>query len=247
MYPVHSYPDTGTYPVSINIITESGCYIDFHEEVYIEVPAEPLGLSATVTDQFCAGNSDASILLTVNGGVPPYTVTFDDEELTYADPVLFDNLLPGQYLFEAIDSHHCVVTATYTVLAAEPLNPTIIYMERTYFAPVTLDFSYESNENRVINAVYWQSGTQESTDAVPAFDFDEPGTYTVSLQVFSGIENQCMEETSVVIEIDLREMSVDVRPIQRGCALDEPASIQVPITGGTPPFQVTLLDEPKMP
>lgn len=96
----------GTYTATISDIN------DCTFEVIFEI-AESAGLELTivVTDASCPGSDDGSIELVINGGIPPYTIEGETENLT-----------AGAYNISVADSNGCDATASFTINQPLPLN-----------------------------------------------------------------------------------------------------------------------------
>jgi hypothetical protein len=61
-----------------------------------------LTLNATSTYESCAGNSDGTVTVTVNGGVPPYTFQWNDQSVQTSPTAI--NLSPGLYTCTVTDA-----------------------------------------------------------------------------------------------------------------------------------------------
>ncbi len=65
---------------------------------------EGLSLDFEIENESCAGNSDGSVEIIVLGGVPPYTIEGET-----------DNLSAGEYEVTILDSNDCAVTGNFTI------------------------------------------------------------------------------------------------------------------------------------
>ena len=103
----------GTYCVTVT--DANGCTIEDCYEVE-EPPA--LTLSGDVMDVLCNGGSDGSIDITVGGGTPGYTYSWDnsstDEDLT--------GLIAGTYCVTVTDANDCTIEDCFTVEEPDVLD-----------------------------------------------------------------------------------------------------------------------------
>lgn len=102
----------GTYILSImdaNACTETLTFII----------TEPTALSLTGigTDLTCNGNCDGEIILTANGGTPPYHYSVDCG-VTFSNQPIFTGLCAGTYCTAVMDANGCM--QIYTILLNEP-------------------------------------------------------------------------------------------------------------------------------
>ena len=80
-------------------------------------------LSATTTPIICYGSNDASISLTINGGVTPYTIAWSN----LGGETFQDNLSAGDYLITVTDANNCVKTLNVNIPEAPlfTINPVV--------------------------------------------------------------------------------------------------------------------------
>jgi hypothetical protein len=112
--PIFSSLNSGTHLFTIK--DSIGCLVS--QGVSLENP--PI-LNAGITSQLnikCKGDSNASILLSVSGGIAPYKMRINGS--TYQTSPNFTNLKAGQKLIEIEDSNNCFKTISSTV--TEPNN-----------------------------------------------------------------------------------------------------------------------------
>ena len=107
------------------------------------VITEPLAItsSGSILDVDCNGNSSGSVLVTAQGGVPPYT---------YDPSSLLSNLVAGSYSVTVTDSNSCLDNAIFTVTQPQVLSAGITQSGYvlTAASPVggTAPFSYSWRE-----------------------------------------------------------------------------------------------------
>lgn len=118
--------EAGTYTVTV--FDNNGCATPVTATVTISEPAAPLDLTLTPSvlgggfNVACAGDSTATIDLTISGGTPPYSVLWNLPGLeTSTDEDLVD-LGPGTYSVTVTDDNGCEETAEITLTAPEPIE-----------------------------------------------------------------------------------------------------------------------------
>ena len=92
----------------MTITDANGCELIYNEDV--STPTA-LALSTEGTDVSCSGDTDGSIDLTVSGGVPPFTYSWNNG----SDQEDLNNLPAGDYDVVVTDSDDCTITAQVTI------------------------------------------------------------------------------------------------------------------------------------
>ncbi len=105
----------GTYVV---IITDANGCQTVDTAVINQNPA--LEINGVVTNVTCFGASNGSILVTVTGGVAPYTYAWSHGGSSDFE----QNLAPGSYTVTATDDEGCTIEATYTITGPTALVAT---------------------------------------------------------------------------------------------------------------------------
>jgi hypothetical protein len=82
-------------------------------------------LNATITNVTNAGGSDGGVDITVSGGSPPYTFSWDNG--TFTEDV--SNLTAGDYCVTVVDETGCTATDCFTV--TEPCAPPVLTLTGT--------------------------------------------------------------------------------------------------------------------
>jgi gliding motility-associated-like protein/uncharacterized repeat protein (TIGR01451 family) len=104
----------GSYEVTVTDV--NGCTTIANAE--ITQPAEGMTLSATYTELLCFGDSNASIDLTVLGGVAPYSYAWNSGQTTED----LENLAAGTYTVIVTDANNCTSSYQHVVSQPTPLS-----------------------------------------------------------------------------------------------------------------------------
>ncbi len=92
----------------------------------------PVSVTGTIYDYngynvSCYGDSDGSITITPDGGMPGYTFLWSNGAVTQN----IDNLAVGTYDVTVTDVHYCTATASFTLIQADPIAISIA-IDSTY-------------------------------------------------------------------------------------------------------------------
>ncbi len=97
----------GTYYVTV--VDANGC--NFKDTSVITQPAAPLVVNGVVTDLSSSTSADGAIVITVTGGVMPYTYSWTDGFTSKN----LSGLLAGKYTVNIIDANGCITSGIFTV------------------------------------------------------------------------------------------------------------------------------------
>jgi hypothetical protein len=92
----------GSY--SYTIIDSLGC--SYYQTVYINEP-DSFNVSVSITDVICHGESNGSVSLSVNGGIPPYSYNWFSYDTL--------NMIAGSYNYTIADSNNCTFSGIAVV------------------------------------------------------------------------------------------------------------------------------------
>ena len=244
--------DYKTYEITIRLLNVNDDNQNNDHGSYVLVQPKPVNIESTIVHETCAGREDGSIKLDIAGGVAPYTVVLNGAEQNTLQnegvSFVMENLNYGTYNFLIVDKLGCEEMVSIDIHAAELLAPVIyatndhgiIYSDSIYETiPFDVEFSFTVNDEDMVEGWLWRIGTvTETTVRQPKFSFEEQGVHEVILEVYSGGLNDCMEQTSFTINIEIPELSLDVEMQPRLCADDNPSAVALTILGGLPPFTV---------
>ncbi len=181
-------------------------------------------LSATTTPIICYGSNDASISLTINGGVTPYTIAWSN----LGGGTFQDNLSAGDYLITVTDSNNCVKTLNVNIPEAPifTINPVVknISCFGTHDGSINLNIiggiapvKLVWDDNAVAGNVRNNLG---------------PGSYTVTI-----VDSKpcTIKKTFIILEPQPLILSANVDNAF-DCDNANSGAINLLVAGGTPPF-----------
>ena len=96
----------------INTVLNDPSVYDF-DSIYLSEPAELVDTISTVSSNFCYGDCDASELITISGGVMPYSL--NGVNLLQSDTLL-SNLCAGNYTVNITDANGCQVSNLFSFI-----------------------------------------------------------------------------------------------------------------------------------
>ena len=225
--PAQLFIDGGSYVFTIS--DDNGCVSEVSFDV--TAPGE-IESEVTITNPLCAG-SQGAVVLSVDGGTPPYTYTengIDFYEMVDNPAQLFMDV--GSYVFTISDDNGCVSEVSFDVTA-----PGEIESEVTITNPLCA-----GSQGAVVLSV--DGGTPPYTYTENGIDFyemiDNPaqlfmdgGSYVFTISD----DNGCVSEVSFDVNVpDLLEVTDNV--IAPLCDGDD-GSVELLVTGGTPPYSFT--------
>lgn len=184
----------------------------------------------------CYGASTASIDVSVLGGDPAYTYSWNGPNGFTAITEDISGLEAGVYCLEITDANLCTAEACFTIMAPAPLNITL--------STVNFEGGYEidchGNANGSITSAvsggtgtytYAWSGPSAYSSSLPAIENLLPGTYCLDITDLNG----CTIQECIDIE-EPDELLINATITQPDCGDQSPATIDLGITGGTAPY-----------
>lgn len=228
----------GMYSFSIEDHNDfNGCSVR-HGEFTVDASYFMEG-TPTIQDASCAGLTDASAVVDVVGGLPPY----DYDWSTGVQTMELYGVGAGMYDVLVTDANGCGTLVEVNI--AEPAA-----VEAQFELPATtlylsLGAAFEpTNSSSGATDYLWDFGTgTTSTDSEPSYTFTTEGTYTVTLQASNG---SCTNQTTATIIVLAEPTGIEqlaaeagqIRLLQQGGGYYINAALEQP-----KPLTVTVLDQ----
>ena len=210
----------GTY--TIEITDDLGCIE--RTDIVLTQPTV-IEINYTKTDATCYGATDGSIDVTVNGGRPPYQISWSNLGNGFSQ----SNLSAGNYIATIVDENQCEANVTITI--DQPIF---------FIAPIVSPISCNNENDASIDlnltggvapiTVLWSddpsAGIQRNNLG--------PGTYEVT--IIDSDSNQCpIEETFIITNPPLIAVT-NIVTDAIDCTIENSGSILLDVSGGTPPY-----------
>ncbi|WP_161792620.1 PKD domain-containing protein [Psychroserpens damuponensis] len=224
-------PGTVTYTVT----PTSGNCVGANFEVVVTVNPS-ISITSQLTNNSCFESNDASIEITIVGGVPfsggnPYNILWTGPNAyTSTDEDLF-NLSEGTYTLNIIDDGGCPFSETFTIT-----EPDILEFSAVTFDPETIScFGADDGEISIDIAggtlPYTYNWTLDGLPFSGNEDLDslEPGVYVVSVTD----DHNCgpISQTFSIVEPDILDVTLDTKTNVL-CFGDNTGAISINATGG---------------
>jgi hypothetical protein len=208
---------------SPTVTDANGCTASLN--IVISEPAE-LNVNGTVTNVACDGDAGGQIVLTVSGGVQPYSFDWNNG----ATSQTITNLVAGDYTVTVTDANNCRVVETYTVTEPPAIIVTGIVTDVLCAGDNdgAIDLSASGGSGN-FSYLWSNNATSQDLAGVPA------GDYSVTVTD----ANECSETASFVIN-EPPAIVLSVTPRNLECNGDNSGSIEVVVSGGTPGYIVRL-------
>jgi gliding motility-associated-like protein/uncharacterized repeat protein (TIGR01451 family) len=215
----------GSY--SVQVTDANNCVNTFNFAV--TQPQQPLTLSLTQVNVACFGASTGSINLSVSGGTPIYSYTWNSGQGTQ-DVFALDT---GFYQVIVTDINDCVDSiSTIITQPAAPISITETHVDILCFGASTgsIDITPSGGTPSVLNGyIYdWSNNqTTEDIQTIPA------GTY----EVVVSDSLQCTDTLEVTLTQPQAPLDVTFTIENVKCFGDSTGSLLANITGGTAPYE----------
>lgn len=196
----------------------------------INIPAPPsFNINPIVTNISCFGSKDGSIVLNINGGIPPIKVVWDDNPSAGSTR---NNLAAGTYWVTISDAKPCVIKESFVIIEPQPLVLT---------ANLTNAFDCDNANSGAINLLVaggtapftyvWSNGvTTEDLVNIPA------GNYLVTVTDVRGCKKQAeyeiFRQPPIVISVETQsDYNCDTHVVKQ--------TFVAKVSGGLPPYQLS--------
>ncbi len=163
----------------ITVYDQNNCSITDSAELINLYP--PLIVNPFVTNVTCEGGSDGSIVLTTNGGHPPYNYLWTNN----ASGPINDNLQAGNYSVTVTDTEGCDTSLAFSLIELYPLPPVNIVISPDKGCQPLLITAKENSSNQG-QTYLWNFGDGSfSTNKYNQHLYNEDGTYHITCEVTS--------------------------------------------------------------
>ncbi|WP_343021962.1 PKD domain-containing protein [Flavobacterium sp. PL12] len=181
-------------------------------------------VSVVTTPIVCYGNNDASINLTISGGVEPYSVSWNN----LATGIYQDNLAAGDYTATIIDANNCVKIVTVTIPEAAVFKIDPIVTQISCFGANDGSIKLNLVGGKPTLKLVWSDGSLSGTIRNNL----NTGTYTATI-----IDGTPCEIVRTFIIIEPQKLVLDANLTNAlECNDANSGAINLLVSGGTPPF-----------
>ena len=207
----------------------------------VDQPLYPLAaLYITGENVDCYGANNGWFEVMATGGAAPYQYSLDYAPFTsfMYTPMIYNNLTPGFHLLTIGDSNNCEVLYEIEITEPDPLELTFVWENNDCYGQTNgwIDMSIAGgtlyqylqtcNCDTTCFNILWSNGaTTEDISGLAA------GTYTVTVTDCNG----CIATGAVVITAP-PVLVVTATKVNLDCYGDASGSIDLTVTGGTPPY-----------
>lgn len=194
----------------------------------------PITLSIVSFDSVsCFGASDATVELSANLGLLPYTFT-DNNGTPQADSV-FTNLAGGNHVFEVTDANGC--SETQQIFIFEPTNLVSTATPTNLTCNESANGEIEINTSGGIAPYFYALNTSVLPQTNNTFNNLDAGTYTAIISDTTG----CLDTINIITVTEPDTLIITNVAVQDiTCFGDNDGSFTVTATGGTLPYSYSV-------
>jgi hypothetical protein len=213
--------EAGLYRLTVT--SDEGCSAE--AEIEIAISEKLLIWEVEKMDVSCFGRSDGRLLVSLSGGVSPYTVLWSNGEENTTE---IDNLSAGSYTITVTSQDSCTGTASFEIIQPEILSGLLESI------PLS---GNQSNDGSLIAVI---SGGIEPysyawSNGETGFRIDnlEPGQYFVTVTD----ENGCTSILEAIISPFDCDLTLEAMVMQNICFGEQQGSIRIEVMGGAMPYR----------
>jgi gliding motility-associated-like protein len=217
---------SGTYQVTVS--DANGCTPLVGIPITIIEP-QALAINAQVQSESCADAKDGRIELTLSGGTPPYTLTWEHGDRDASA----DKLGAGTYRVRVTDQAGCSQTAEYRLHPVPPLSLQTNTTLQATQVPLQISALLQAQVagGTPPYTYRWSTGQLTSQIAVA-----QSGVYRLEVQDSRG----CKLESQVAVNLPLpMSLSLQVNSVALCEEGGQETTVQLQLSGGLPPYQIT--------
>jgi len=210
---------------SVTVTDAEGCSTTGNWTV---IQSDAIIISSTVINVSCNNLSNGSIDITVTGGSSPYTCLWSNNS-TNQD---ISGLTGGTYVISVTDSHGCLQTDSINVINPAEVSSTIIAANLTCYGSADGQANLTVSGGTSPYLFIWSQGyTTEDLSGIQA------GLYFVL--IFDS--NSCTDNNFINVT-QPSDIYTTLTNVNVSCAGNSDGSINLNISGGTPPFSYQWSD-----
>jgi gliding motility-associated-like protein len=166
----------GSGDFTVTVTDNLGCVLNV--TLTVDDPIDPMLVNPAVSNVTCHGGSDASIILTMTGGIPSYDILWSTGETM----AVLDSLIAGNYGVLVTDAQGCETPLSFTITEPAPIvanfNPSVT------FGCSPLSVTFINNSSGPYTNSLWNFGNAATTTTQNGITtFTQPGCYDISLIV----------------------------------------------------------------
>ena len=207
---------SGSY--SVTATDANGC--EASGSVFIEQPPA-LTLEVMVNYGDCSSNEAAAVAV-VDGGTPPYTYNWSNGA---TGPVAM-NLSPGSYSVTVTDDNGCTISEDFVVDDIPPLSIALDVTDVSCYGFADGSITAIITGGTPLYSYLWNTG-----ETTPTISGLAPGIYSVTVTDANGCE---VSSSATVAQP--APLTLELTPHDSSCPGSNDGSIEVDVSGGTPPY-----------
>ncbi|MDD2634084.1 MAG: gliding motility-associated C-terminal domain-containing protein [Bacteroidales bacterium] len=194
----------------------------FDSKVIVE-PEAALAISFDVVNPNCFASNDGSIDINITGGTQPYSYNWSNSETTED----ISNLDAGDFSVTVTDDNSCSLTQSFVLIKPEDILVTVSSENVSCYGENTGSIELEVYGGVEPYSYLWNTGSTASSDMnLPV------GTYQITISDVNG----CKKYETIDITGPANPLSKTSTLTDVLCYGDSNGSIDVTVSGGTPPY-----------
>jgi gliding motility-associated-like protein len=217
---------SGTYQVTV--FDANGCAPLVGPPITLTEPPV-VTINAQVQSESCADAKDGRIELTLTGGTPPYTLTWEHGD---RDAVAGE-LGAGTYRVRVTDQAGCSQVAEYRLLPVPPLSLLTTTTLQATQVPLQISALLQAQVAGGTPPYTYRWSTGQSS---PQITVTQSGVYRLEVQDSRG----CKLESQVTVNLPIpMSLSLNVNTVPLCEEGGQETTVQLQLTDGLPPYQIT--------
>jgi hypothetical protein len=231
--PTFTIPSLAAGAYNVSITDPNGCE-DF---ITVSVTIQPNTLNITATPVNGVCGQPGSVFVTVSGGTPDYLVTWTGPtsgSSSTAGNYILNTPLPGVYVITVSDINGCSDTETVSI-SISPDNLTLTATANNGFCGQSGSISLSISGGNAPYTVSW-SGPPSGSQTINGTTFTIPGLPSGLYAVEVTDPQGCSD--SQIVSVTTSPDDLVFTPTVTNGLCGNPGSVNLAISGGTPPFTI---------